>query len=115
MRDCFHQRMSRLAVEIAEYCRVCAKTKKQEVGVTPILSYVGKNVHVDVFSTVRKYFHTSIASRFTGDHGRKSCCAATHKPVRHHTCMKEANGWELTLDSIIMARIVTDRNIMLFI
>jgi len=58
--------MAKLANEIVTNCRTCAKAKydrhprKQELGETPVPSRVGEMLHIDIFSTDRKYFLTCI-------------------------------------------------------
>jgi len=58
--------MNRLATEIVANCRVCSLAKydrhpkKQMLGETPIPSYAGELLHVDVFSTDQKYFLTCV-------------------------------------------------------
>jgi len=57
--DCF-------AKEVVANCRVCTQAKydrhlkKQELEETPIASYAGEIVHIDIFSTDRKLFLTCI-------------------------------------------------------
>jgi len=58
--------MAKLANENVTNCRTCAKgkydrqTRKQELGETPVPSRVGEMLHIDIFSTDRKYFLTCI-------------------------------------------------------
>jgi len=60
MRDYFFPNMSKLATEIVANCRVCSMAKydrhpkKQMLGETPIPTYAGELLHVDVFSTDQK-------------------------------------------------------------
>lgn len=58
--------MSKLANEDVANCKVCNKAKydrhpkRQELGSTPIPSYVGEMLHIDIFSTDKKIFLTSV-------------------------------------------------------
>jgi len=62
----YFPKMAKLANEIVTNCRTCARAKydrhpsKQELGETPVPSRVGEMLHIDIFSTDRKYFLTCI-------------------------------------------------------
>jgi len=66
LRDYYFPNMSKLASEVVANCKVCNKAKydrhpkKQELGTTPIPSYVGEMLHIDIFSTDKKIFLTCI-------------------------------------------------------
>nr|ABI48306.1 pol protein [Drosophila melanogaster] len=66
LRDYYFPKMGSLAKEVVANCRVCTQAKydrhpkKQELGETPIPSYTGEMVHIDIFSTDRKLFLTCI-------------------------------------------------------
>lgn len=62
LHDYYFPKMTKLAIEAVTNCRICSKAKydrhpkKQELGVTPIPSYPGERLHVDIFSTDKKFF-----------------------------------------------------------
>jgi len=62
LRDYYFPNMSKLASEVVANCKVCNKAKhvrhpkRQELGSTPIPSYVGEMLHIDIFSTDKKIF-----------------------------------------------------------
>lgn len=64
LEDYFFPKMTQLANEVVINCKVCKKAKydrhpqKQVIGATPIPSYVGEILHIDIFSTDKKYFLT---------------------------------------------------------
>nr|AAA28600.1 reverse transcriptase endonuclease [Drosophila virilis] len=66
LRDYYFPNMASLAKEVVANSRVCTKAKydrhpkKQELGETPIPSYTGEMLHIDIFSTDKKQFLTSI-------------------------------------------------------
>lgn len=66
LSEYYFPKMARLANEIVAYCKICTRAKydrhpmKQEIGATPIPSYVGEMLHVDIFSTDKKHFFTCI-------------------------------------------------------
>lgn len=66
MRDYFFPNMSKLATEIVANCRICSMAKydrhpkKQMLGETPIPTYAGERLHIDVFSTDQKFFLTCV-------------------------------------------------------
>jgi ribonuclease HI len=66
MQDYFFPKMTRLVNETVVNCKVCNRAKydrhpqKQVIGETPIPSQVGEILHIDIFSTDKKYFLTCI-------------------------------------------------------
>lgn len=62
----YFPKMSRIAAEIVTNCKVCQESKykrhptKQTLVPTPIPSRPGERIHIDIFSTDRKHFLTSI-------------------------------------------------------
>jgi len=66
LRDYYFPKMSSLAKEVVANCKICTKAKydrhpkKQELGETPIPSYTGEMLHIDIFSTNKKQFLTCI-------------------------------------------------------
>jgi len=58
--------MAKVAKEIAENCRICLTAKydrhprKQELGETPIPETSGEFLHIDIFSTDKKFFLTCV-------------------------------------------------------
>jgi len=58
--------MAKLAREIVANCKTCAgakydrNPKKRELGETPVPSHIGEILHIDIYSTDRKYFLTCI-------------------------------------------------------
>lgn len=66
LSDYYFPKMAKLANEIAANCKICSRAKydrhpmKHELGVTPTPSYVGEMLHIDVFSTDKKFFLTCI-------------------------------------------------------
>ncbi|KAH8327545.1 hypothetical protein KR074_008457 [Drosophila pseudoananassae] len=66
LSEYYFPKMAKLANEIVISCKTCAKAKydrhpkKQELGETPIPSQVGEMLHIDIFSTDKKYFLTCI-------------------------------------------------------
>lgn len=64
--DYYFPKMAKLAAEIVTNCKTCNKAKyhrhprKQEMGATPIPSYTGEMLHIDIFSTDKKYFLTCV-------------------------------------------------------
>jgi len=58
--------MTRIVTEVVTNCRVCSKGKysrypeKQAIAKTPVPTYVGEILHVDIFSTDGKYFLTAV-------------------------------------------------------
>lgn len=66
LQDYFFTKIGRLTTEIVANSRVCTMNKhnrhpiKQEIGKTPIPSYAGEILHVDIYSTDQKYFLTCI-------------------------------------------------------
>jgi len=70
LRDYFFPKMNSLATEIVVNYKVCSMGKynrhpvKQAMGETPIPSYVGEILHVDIFSTDKTFcLHASINSQ----------------------------------------------------
>jgi len=61
--------MSKLVASIVSDCLVCRKAKydrhprKQVLGKTPIPSLIGETIHIDIFSTDRKYFRQVLQIR----------------------------------------------------
>jgi len=66
LSEYYFPKMAKLATEIVANCKTCAKAKydrhpkKHELGETPIPSHVGELLHIDIFSTDKKYFLTCI-------------------------------------------------------
>lgn len=66
LADYYFPKMSKLANETVQDCRICSKAKyvrhstRQELGETPIPSFTGEMLHVDIFSTDKKYFLTCV-------------------------------------------------------
>lgn len=66
LRDYYFPKMTKMANETVQDCKICSKSKykrhpvKQQFGESPIPSYTGEMLHVDIFSTDRKYFLTCI-------------------------------------------------------
>jgi len=66
LRDYFFPKMLRLASEVTLNCKTCSMAKysrhptKQTVGQTPIPSYAGEILHIDIFSTDGNLFLTCI-------------------------------------------------------
>jgi len=66
LSEYYFPKMAKLANEIVTNCRTCARAKydrhpgKQELGETPVPSRVGEMLHIEIFSTDRKYFLTCI-------------------------------------------------------
>jgi len=66
LRDYCFPKMSKLATEVVTNCKMCTTAmydrhpKKQELRVTPIPSYVGKMLHIYIFSTDKNLFLTCI-------------------------------------------------------
>lgn len=66
LHDYYFPKMAKLATEIINNCRICQESKyvrhpvRQELGITPIPQNVGERIHVDIFSTDRKYFLTCL-------------------------------------------------------
>uniref|UniRef100_A0A0A1WWW7 RNA-directed DNA polymerase n=1 Tax=Zeugodacus cucurbitae TaxID=28588 RepID=A0A0A1WWW7_ZEUCU len=64
--DYYFPKMSKLANEIVTNCKICTRAKydrqprMQEFGVTPIPSYAGEMLHIDIFSTDKKLFLTCV-------------------------------------------------------
>jgi serine/threonine-protein phosphatase PP1 catalytic subunit len=62
----YFPKMAKLAGEIVQNCKTCARAKydrhpkKQEIGETPIPSNTGEMLHIDIFSTDRKFFLTCV-------------------------------------------------------
>jgi len=62
LRDYYFPKMNSLATEIVVNCKVCSMGKhnrhpvKQAIGGTPIPSYVGEILHVDIISTDKTFF-----------------------------------------------------------
>jgi len=66
LSEYYFPKMAKLASEIVSNCKTCARAKyerhpkKQELGETSVPSQVGEMLHIDIFSTDRKYFLTCI-------------------------------------------------------
>ncbi|GBP98456.1 Retrovirus-related Pol polyprotein from transposon gypsy [Eumeta japonica] len=66
LEDYYFPKMTKLANEIVANCRICTRAKYdrhprvQEMGETPIPSYVGEMLHIDIFSTDKKHFLTCV-------------------------------------------------------
>lgn len=66
LSDYFFPKMTKIANEIVANCKICSKAKydrhpvKQIMGETPIPSYTGEMLHIDIFSTDKKYFLTCL-------------------------------------------------------
>lgn len=66
LKDYYFPKMAKLATEMINNCRICQESKyvrhpvRQELGITPIPTIVGEQIHVDIFSTDRKYFLTCL-------------------------------------------------------
>lgn len=66
LSEYYFPKMTKLASEIAANCKTCAKAKydrhpkKQELGETPVPTHVGEILHIDIFSTDKKYFLTCV-------------------------------------------------------
>lgn len=64
--DYFFPGMQKMANEVVANCKICNRAKynrhprKQELGVTPIPSRVGEQLHIDIFCTDKTYFLTCI-------------------------------------------------------
>jgi len=66
LSEYYFPKMAKLANEIVQNCRTCARAKydrhprKQELGETPIPSHTGEMLHIDLFSTDKKFFLTCV-------------------------------------------------------
>jgi len=66
LSEYYFPKMAKLANEIVQNCKTCARAKydrhpkKQEIGESPIPSCAWETLHIDIFSTDRKYFLTCI-------------------------------------------------------
>lgn len=66
LEDYFFPKMEKKAKQFAANCRTCSKAKysrhpqKQLIAQTPIPTYCGEILHIDIFSTGSKYFLTCI-------------------------------------------------------
>lgn len=66
LEDYFFPKMTHLANEVVANCKICKKAKynrhplKQLIGETPVPACVGEILHVDIFSTDKKYFLTCV-------------------------------------------------------
>jgi len=66
MQDYFFPKMTHMANEVVVNCKTCQKAKydrhpqKQILGETPSPSYTGELLHIDIFSTDKKYFLTCV-------------------------------------------------------
>lgn len=66
LRDYYFPKIGKLGKETASNCRICKESKyerhpvKQQLGKTPIPSAPGVRLHIDIFSTDRKYFLTCV-------------------------------------------------------
>jgi len=66
LRNYYFPKMTKLANDMVLNCKVCAiakynrHPKKQELGETPIPSYSGEMLHIDIFSTDQRLFLTCI-------------------------------------------------------
>lgn len=66
LADYYFPKMVKLTNEIVANCRICTRAKydrhpkKQEMGATPLPSYVGEMLHIDIFSTDKRHFLTCI-------------------------------------------------------
>lgn len=66
LQDYFFPKMTKLTNEVVSNCKICKTAKynrhpqKQILGETPIPSYVGEILHIDIYSTNKKYFLTCI-------------------------------------------------------
>jgi len=62
LQDYYFPNMSKLANEVVLNCKTCTKgkynrhPKKQELGITPTPSYAGEMLHIDIYSTDKKFF-----------------------------------------------------------
>jgi len=62
LSEYYFPKMAKLANEIVQNCKTCARAKydrhprKQELGETPGPSQVGEMLHIDIFSTDKKFF-----------------------------------------------------------
>lgn len=66
LKDYYFPKMMKMTTEVVRNCKICQESKyvrhptKQNLGVTPIPSSVGEQLHIDVFSTDRKFFLTCL-------------------------------------------------------
>ena len=66
LSDYYFPKMTKLVNEIVKNCKICSKSKydrhpqRQEIGETIIPSQVGEILHIDIFSTDKKYFLTCL-------------------------------------------------------
>lgn len=66
LRDYYFPRMGKVAAEVVSNCSICRESKyvrhptKQKLGVTPVPSYPGERIHIDIFSTDGKHYLTSV-------------------------------------------------------
>lgn len=66
LQEYYFPNMGKLASEVVISCKTCTKAKynrhpkKRELGVTPIPSYAGEMLHMDIYSTYKKLFLTCV-------------------------------------------------------
>jgi len=66
LQDYYFPNMSKIANEVVVNCKTCTKgkynrhPKKQELGITPTPSYAGEMLHIDIYSTDKRFFLTCI-------------------------------------------------------
>lgn len=66
LQDYYFPRMAKMVKEVVSNCSICKTSKyvrhpdKEKLGVTPIPSYPGERIHIDIFSTDRKHYVTAI-------------------------------------------------------
>lgn len=66
LQEYFFPKMTKLVTEVVVNCKTCTKAKydrypkKHILGETPIPSYPGDMLHIDIFSTDKKQFLTCI-------------------------------------------------------
>lgn len=66
LRDYYFPKMTKMANDNVKDCKICSRSKynrhpvKQPIGESLIPSYTGEMLHIDIFSTDKKYFLTCI-------------------------------------------------------
>lgn len=66
LRDHYFPKMGKLASEVVKNCNICLEAKyprnpiRQKLGVTPIPSFPGEMLHIDIFSTDKQLFLTCV-------------------------------------------------------
>ena len=66
LEDYYFPNMRKLLKEIVSSCKICQEAKyerhpkKQHIGETPVPSYVGEILHIDIYNTDKKYFLTCV-------------------------------------------------------